>query len=67
MKIIVVGGGKVGYFLAERLSRTHYVSLIEKDKAITDAMPENRNMLIINGDGCQTDILTQAGVKDADV
>ncbi len=67
MRIIIVGGGKVGYFLAERLARTHYVSLVEKDRAITDAMAENRNMLIINGDGCQTDILMQAGVKDADV
>ncbi|MGC9066042.1 MAG: potassium channel family protein [Candidatus Ratteibacteria bacterium] len=67
MRIIIVGGGKVGYFLAERLARTHYVSLIEKDKRITDELAENRNILIINGDGCQTDILVQAGVKDADV
>ncbi|MCM8815122.1 MAG: NAD-binding protein [Candidatus Omnitrophica bacterium] len=67
MRIIIVGGGKVGYFLAERLARAHHVSLIEKDKKITDALPENRNMLIINGDGCQTDILLQAGVEDADV
>lgn len=67
MRIIIVGGGKVGYFLAERLARTHYISLIEKDKRITDSIAENRNMLIINGDGCQTDILIQAGVKEADV
>ncbi|MCM8763982.1 MAG: NAD-binding protein [Candidatus Omnitrophica bacterium] len=67
MRIIIVGGGKVGYFLAERLARAHYVSLIEKDRKIADSMTENRNMLIINGDGCQTDILLQAGVKDADV
>lgn len=67
MKIIIVGGGNVGYFLAERLARTHYVSLIEKDRKITDAIAENKNILIINGDGCQTDILLQAGVKDADV
>ncbi|HOJ30812.1 MAG TPA: NAD-binding protein, partial [bacterium] len=57
----------VGYFLAERLARTHYVSLIEKDKQITNELAGNRNILIINGDGCQTDILVQAGVKDADV
>ncbi|HOJ31191.1 MAG TPA: NAD-binding protein, partial [bacterium] len=38
MRIIIVGGGKVGYFLAERLARTHYVSLIEKDKQITNEL-----------------------------
>lgn len=67
MKIIVVGGGKVGYFLAERLAMTHYVSLVEKDRKVTEAIVGNKNILVINGDGCQTDILVQAGVKEADV
>ncbi len=67
MRIIIVGGGKVGYFLAERLARTHYISLVEKDRRVTEAIAKNSNMLVINGDGCQTDILIQAGVKDADV
>ncbi|HOC03573.1 MAG TPA: NAD-binding protein [Candidatus Ratteibacteria bacterium] len=67
MKIIIVGGGKVGYFLAERLARSHYVSLVEKNAEVTESIAGNKNMLVINGDGCQTDILTQAGIKECDV
>ncbi|HPP13341.1 MAG TPA: NAD-binding protein, partial [bacterium] len=31
MKIIIVGGGQVGAFLAERLAENNYVTLIEKN------------------------------------
>ena len=44
MKIIIVGGGNVGYFLAERLAKNHYVSLIEKNRNVIEAIAENKNI-----------------------
>jgi trk system potassium uptake protein TrkA len=41
--------------------------LIEKNRNVIEAIAGNKNILIINGDGCQTDILVQAGIKEVDV
>ncbi|MEI8349436.1 MAG: NAD-binding protein [Candidatus Omnitrophota bacterium] len=68
MHIIVIGAGKVGYFLAKRLSdNKHTVSLIEKDQAVCEEIAKQLEILVINGDGCDPQILEQAGVVRADV
>ncbi|MGB9678082.1 MAG: NAD-binding protein, partial [Candidatus Ratteibacteria bacterium] len=36
MNIIIVGGGTVGYYLAEKLSDNHYVVLIEKEQKVSE-------------------------------
>ena len=68
MYIIIVGAGKVGYFLAKRLvSGKHTVSIIEKDKSLCEDIAKEIEALIINGDGCDPEILEEAGIKRADV
>jgi len=68
MNIVIVGAGKVGYYLAKRLNQNkHVVSLIEKDRIICDELAKQLDILVINGDGCEPDILEQAGVNRADV
>jgi trk system potassium uptake protein TrkA len=68
MKIIIVGAGKVGYFLAKRLYQgKHTVSVVDKDKAICEDIAKELEVLVISGDGCDPAILEEAGVKHADV
>jgi len=68
MYIIIVGAGKVGYFLAKRLSLgKHTVSVVEKDRALCEEIAKDLEALVINGDGCEPRILEEAGIERADV
>lgn len=68
MYIVIVGAGKVGFFLAKRLcSGKHTVSIIDKDKAVCEEIAKELEALVVNGDGCQPRILEEAGIQEADV
>lgn len=68
MNIVIVGGGKVGYFLAKRLCLgKHSVSIVDKDKLLCEEIAKELEILVINGDGCDPRILEEAGVVRADV
>lgn len=67
MNIIIVGGGNVGYYLAKRLGERNYVVLIEKNPEIGKSLANNTDVLVIQGDGCDPDVMRQAGIKKADV
>lgn len=68
MYIVIVGAGKVGYFLAKRLRRgNHGVSVIEKDKATCEEIAKELEVLVIRGDGCDPQVLEQAGAARAHV
>ncbi|MFH0739071.1 MAG: NAD-binding protein [Candidatus Omnitrophota bacterium] len=68
MYIVIVGVGKVGYFLAKRLiASRHTVSVVDKDKLICEEIAKQFEILVINGDGCDPRILEEAGIKRADV
>jgi trk system potassium uptake protein TrkA len=68
MYILIVGAGKVGYFLARRLTQgKHTISIVDKDKAICEEVAKEIGALVINGDGCDPRILEEAGVARADV
>lgn len=69
MKIIIVGGGKVGQKLAEVLSAEsdNDVTLIDvRQSVITDTVGQFDVMGII-GSGVNLDILNEAGITDADL
>jgi trk system potassium uptake protein len=68
MYIIIVGAGKVGYFLAKRLCQNkHGVSIVEKDKTTCEEIAKELDLMVIRGDGCDPQILEQAGAARADV
>lgn len=56
-RVMILGGGNVGYYLAEGLSKKHIgTTIIEKDKKKCEDLSEKlENSLIVHGDG--TDIL----------
>jgi len=68
MYVVIVGAGKVGYFLAKRLCQgKHSVSIVEKDKLICEEIARELEVLVIRGDGCDPRILEEAGAARADV
>lgn len=68
MNVVVVGGGKVGYYLTKTLlSKGHNVSLIEKNEERCRRIAEEFDILIINGDGTNMYDLADAGTDRADV
>lgn len=68
MYIIVVGGGKVGYYLAKALlAEGHEVLVLEKDHSRCDRINEELGSICMRGDGCEAAILKEAGTGRADM
>lgn len=68
MRIIIVGGGIVGYSLAEYLLRDkHRLSLIETDQQLCQNVSEKLDLQVINGSGSSPAALKEAGVSGADM
>jgi len=68
MYLIVVGGGKVGYYLTKTLVNEGYeVLLVEKNPAKCEIYAERFGAVVMNGDGAEAATLAAAGAARADV
>lgn len=68
MRIIIVGGGVVGYALAEHLEREHHdISLIEKSPETCQDISQRLDARVICGNGSSPRLLEAAGIGDADM
>lgn len=68
MKIIIIGDGKVGYSLAETLSREdNDVVIIDKNDEALQKASENLDVMCIKGNGVNAGVMIEAGVKQADL
>ena len=68
MYIIVVGGGKVGYYLTkELLGSGHEVALLEKDRARSRQIADEVGSIVLNRDGCEGKYLAEAGANRAEI
>jgi trk system potassium uptake protein TrkA len=68
MYVIVVGGGKVGYYLTKQLlTEGHEVLLLEKDRRRQATLAEQLGEVVVQGDGCEVRIMSEAGFGRADV
>ena len=68
MYTIVVGGGKVGYYLArELLDEGHEVLIIEKDAGKCERIAEELGDIALRGDGCEAATMDEAGFGRADM
>jgi trk system potassium uptake protein TrkA len=69
MNVIIVGGGKVGTYLAQLLlSAGHHVRLIEKrEEEIARLQRELSKDVVILGSGTDPVVLESAGIRQADV
>lgn len=68
MYIIVIGGGRVGYYLTRALlAEGHEVTVIEKNPAYCDIINEEMGSICVRGDGCEAATLEEVGTARADM
>jgi len=70
MRVVIVGGGSVGRFIAEQLVDSfHDVTIVETDPDVA-SRARSRDDSAVNwyrGDGCDVEVLKAAGLETADV
>lgn len=65
MKIIVVGAGKVGYSVADRLVKDeHDVYIVEKSAERIKNLENNLDVSLVNGNGSSLRLLQEIGMDD---
>lgn len=68
MYIIVVGGGKVGYYLAkELLEAGHELVILEKNGGRARQISDGLGSIVLNRDGCEGKHLAEAGANRATI
>jgi trk system potassium uptake protein TrkA len=66
MRIVIIGGGKVGgYLTREMRAAGHGVIVVERDEATALKLGEDTDALVIAGDGCDMRILESVGTRSA--
>jgi trk system potassium uptake protein TrkA len=64
---IIIGGGKVGYFLSrDLLDRGDEVTLVEKDQTRADWLEGQLGSIVMRGDGDEMAFLSTTGIERAD-
>ena len=68
--IMIVGGNKVGYYLADELSKKKYrnkVKLVEENKETAEELAELLpRVTVVHGNGAQHDLLIEEGIESTD-
>jgi len=68
MYIVVVGGGKVGYYLAkELLDAGHELVILEKNGSRARQIADELGSIVLNRDGCEGKHLAEAGANRASI
>ena len=68
MNIIIIGGGKIGYYLIKTLRpNKHRITIIEKEAAYCKKIANELDVSVVHGDGTDIQVLEDCGVMGADV
>jgi NhaP-type Na+/H+ or K+/H+ antiporter len=67
MRVLIIGGGKVGRALAERLDDRGENVVIIETKESTVEKARNAGFTVVNGDGTDTEVLRKAGGENAKI
>jgi trk system potassium uptake protein TrkA len=68
MYIIVIGGGRLGYYLLKALlNEGHEVLVLEKDARICKTITDELGSVCFRGDGCEAATLAEVGTGRADM
>lgn len=67
MRILIIGGGKVGGYLAKQfIAGGHIVTVTEADPRVAERLAESLEAVVLEGDGTSIDILKAAEVERSD-
>jgi trk system potassium uptake protein TrkA len=68
MYIIIVGGGRLGYYLLKGLLKEgHEVLVLEKDYRVCKTITDELGSVCFRGDGCEASTLAEVGTGRADM
>ena len=66
MKVVIIGGGEVGFHVAKALSEKDYdITVIDIDPDKCRRASENLDVIVVEGDGASPETLLQANVGDS--
>ncbi len=67
-RVMILGGGRVGYYLADKLSEKRYaVKLIEEDGERAEMLAaELPRVMVVHGNGTQHELLQEEGIEAMD-
>jgi trk system potassium uptake protein TrkA len=67
-RVVIAGGGNIGFRLARALEKHHQVKLIERDPKRARRVSELlENTIVLNGDAADEDLLIEENIDSADV
>ena len=67
-RVVIAGGGNIGFSLAQRLETEHQVKLIERDQRRARRISEQlSNTIVLNGDAADEELLLEENIDSADV
>lgn len=68
-RVLIVGGGRIGFRLASLLEeRSVYTKIVEKDASCCTELAEKLNKaVVLHGDGSDLELLRQENIQDMDV
>ena len=68
MNVLIIGAGKSGSYLAEKLRGQHSVTLVENRPERAEYVSARmRDVKVVRGDGCEPSVLDRAGAAQADL
>ena len=68
MKIILVGGGRMGQEIARRLAdEGHDITVVDNNAECLEEISTGVDAMVLYGNGADYNVLTEAGVADADL
>jgi trk system potassium uptake protein TrkA len=68
MRIIIVGAGKSGIYLAEKLRHDHDLTVIEQRPELAEHLGARvPGISVVRGDGCEPSVLERAGARHTDL
>lgn len=67
-RVVIAGGGNIGFKLAQTLERENQVKLIERDPKRAKRISERlTNTIVLNGDAADEELLLEENIDSADV
>ena len=68
MRVIVIGGGKVGQTIIRHLSTEgHDVAVIDTDSSVITDITDNYDVMGVVGNGASYSVQKEAGIEDANL
>ena len=66
-KVVIIGGGEVGFHVAKALSEEDYdITVVDIDPIKCRRASENLDVIVVEGNGASPNTLNEAKVGDAD-